>query len=103
MYKRQEMITEELNTTEAQKTVELSKADIGDIVQMGTYEQDGDPETEDPVSYTHLDVYKRQDVYTYGIIINKTPPIIPHTLLFSNELRMDKIISTIPKIIGKYT
>jgi hypothetical protein len=43
------------------------------------------------------------DVYTYGIIINKTPPIIPHTLLFSNELRMDKIISTIPKIIGKYT
>ena len=57
-----EVITEESNTeepepatTEALETVALKDAEIGDIVQMGTYEQDGDPETEDPICWDVLD------------------------------------------------
>ena len=57
-----EVITEESNTeepepatTEALETVVLKDAKIGDIVQMGTYEQDGDPETEDPICWDVLD------------------------------------------------
>ena len=57
-----EVITEESNTeepepatTEALETVTLKDAEIGDIVQMGTYEQDGDPETEDPICWDVLD------------------------------------------------
>ena len=38
----EEMTTEEPATTEALETVALKDAEIGDIVQMGTYEQDGD-------------------------------------------------------------
>ena len=56
------MATEESNTeepepatTEALETVVLKDAEIGDIVQMGTYEQDGDPETEDPICWDVLD------------------------------------------------
>ena len=37
------------------ETVALKDAEIGDIVQMGTYEQDGDPETEDPICWDVLD------------------------------------------------
>ena len=40
---------------EALETVELKRAEVGDIVQMGTYEQDGDPETEDPICWDVLD------------------------------------------------
>ena len=36
---------------EVLETVALKDAEIGDIVQMGTYEQDGDPETEDPICW----------------------------------------------------
>lgn len=57
-----EVITEESNTeepepatTEALETVVLKDAEIGDIVQMGTYEQDGDAETEDPICWDVLD------------------------------------------------
>ena len=57
-----EVATEESNTeepepatTEALETVALKDAEIGDIVQMGTYEQDGDPETEDPICWDVLD------------------------------------------------
>ena len=57
-----EVITEESNTeepepatTEALETVTLKDAEIGDIVQMGTYEQDGDAETEDPSCWDVLD------------------------------------------------
>ena len=57
-----EVATEESNTeepepatTEALETVVLKDAEIGDIVQMGTYEQDGDPETEDPICWDVLD------------------------------------------------
>ena len=57
-----EVITEESNTeepepatTEALETVTLKDAEIGDIVQMGTYEQDGDAETEDPICWDVLD------------------------------------------------
>ncbi len=57
-----EVITEESNTeepepatTEALETVTLKDAEIGDIVQMGTYEQDGDAETEDPICWGVLD------------------------------------------------
>ena len=57
-----EVITEESNTeepepatTEALETVRLKDAEIGDIVQMGTYEQDGDAETEDPICWDVLD------------------------------------------------
>lgn len=57
-----EVITEESNTeepepatTEALETVVLKDAKIGDIVQMGTYEQDGDAETEDPICWDVLD------------------------------------------------
>ena len=57
-----EVATEESNTeepepatTEALETVVLKDAKIGDIVQMGTYEQDGDPETEDPICWDVLD------------------------------------------------
>ena len=57
-----EVITEESNTeepepatTEALETVTLKDAKIGDIVQMGTYEQDGDAETEDPICWDVLD------------------------------------------------
>ena len=56
-----EVATEESNTeepepatTEALETVALKDAEIGDIVQMGTYEQDGDPETEDPICWDVL-------------------------------------------------
>lgn len=42
-------------TTEALETVTLKDAEIGDIVQMGTYEQDGDAETEDPICWDVLD------------------------------------------------
>ena len=35
--------------------VALKDAEIGDIVQMGTYEQDGDTETEDPICWDVLD------------------------------------------------
>lgn len=42
-------------TTEALETVVLKDAKIGDIVQMGTYEQDGDAETEDPICWDVLD------------------------------------------------
>ena len=51
----EEMTTEEPVTTEALETVALKDAEIGDIVQMGTYEQDGDPETEDPICWDVLD------------------------------------------------
>lgn len=34
---------------------ELKRAEVGDIVQMGTYEQDGDTETEDPIYWDVLD------------------------------------------------
>lgn len=57
-----EVITEKSNTeepepatTEALETVTLKDAEIGDIVQMGTYEQDGDAETEDPICWDVLD------------------------------------------------
>ena len=57
-----EVITEESNTeepepatTEALETVTLKDAEIGEIVQMGTYEQDGDAETEDPICWDVLD------------------------------------------------
>ena len=57
-----EVITEESNTEEPEpveaevlETVALKDAEIGDIVQMGTYEQDGDPETEDPICWDVLD------------------------------------------------
>lgn len=57
-----EVITEESNTeepepatTEALETVTLKDAEIGDIVQMGTYEQDGDAETEAPICWDVLD------------------------------------------------
>ena len=57
-----EVITEESNTeepepatTEALETVTLKDAEIGDIVQMGTYEQDGDAETEAPIWWDVLD------------------------------------------------
>ena len=57
-----EVATEESNTeepepatTEALETVVLKDAKIGDIVQMGTYEQDGDAETEDPICWDVLD------------------------------------------------
>ncbi len=42
-------------TTEVLETVALKDAEIGDIVQMGTYEQDGDPATEDPICWDVLD------------------------------------------------
>ena len=51
----EEMTTEEPATTEALETVTLKDAEIGDIVQMGTYEQDGDAETEDPICWDVLD------------------------------------------------
>ena len=51
----EEMTTEEPATTEALETVTLKDAEIGDIVQMGTYEQDGDAETEDPIYWDVLD------------------------------------------------
>ena len=47
--------TEVPATTEALETVVLKDAKIGDIVQMGTYEQDGDAETEDPICWDVLD------------------------------------------------
>ena len=47
--------TEASATTEALETVTLKDAEIGDIVQMGTYEQDGDAETEDPICWDVLD------------------------------------------------
>ena len=47
--------TEVPATTEALETVELKRAEVGDIVQMGTYEQDGDTETEDPIYWDVLD------------------------------------------------
>lgn len=47
--------TEASATTEALETVTLKDAEIGDIVQMGTYEQDGDAETEDPIYWDVLD------------------------------------------------
>lgn len=47
--------TEVSATTEALETVALKDAEIGDIVQMGTYEQDGDLETEDPICWDVLD------------------------------------------------
>ena len=57
-----EVATEESNTeepepatTEALETVTLKDAEIGDIVQMGKYEQDGDAETEDPICWDVLD------------------------------------------------
>ena len=57
-----EVATEESNTeepepatTEALETVVLKDAKIGEIVQMGTYEQDGDAETEDPICWDVLD------------------------------------------------
>ena len=57
-----EVATEESNTeepepatTEALETVVLKDAKIGDIVQMGTYEQDGDAETENPICWDVLD------------------------------------------------
>ena len=40
---------------EVLETVELKRAEVGDIVQMGIYEQDGDPETEDPICWDVLD------------------------------------------------
>ena len=40
---------------EVLETVELKRAEVGDIVQMGTYEQDGDTETEDPIYWDVLD------------------------------------------------
>ena len=47
--------TEVPATTEAMERVALKDAEIGDIVQMGTYEQDGDTETEDPIYWDVLD------------------------------------------------
>ena len=40
---------------EVLETVELKRAEVGDIVQMGNYEQDGDTETEDPIYWDVLD------------------------------------------------
>lgn len=40
---------------EVLETVELKRAEVGDIVQMGTYEQDGNPETDDPICWDVLD------------------------------------------------
>lgn len=40
---------------EALETVALKRAEVGDIVQVGTYEQDGDTETEDPIYWDVLD------------------------------------------------
>ena len=51
----EEMTTEAPATTEELETVALKDAEIGNIVQMGTYEQDGDPETEDPICWDVLD------------------------------------------------
>lgn len=51
----EESDTEASATTEALETVALKDAEIGDIVQMGTYEQDGDPATEDPICWDVLD------------------------------------------------
>ena len=51
----EEMTTEVPATTEALETVALKDTEIGDIVQMGTYEQDGDAETEDPICWDVLD------------------------------------------------
>ena len=53
--KKQVETTEAPATTEALETEALKDAEIGDIVQMGTYEQDGDPETEDPICWDVLD------------------------------------------------
>ena len=53
--KKQVETTEVPATTEALEMVALKDAEIGDIVQMGTYEQDGDPETEDPICWDVLD------------------------------------------------
>ena len=47
--------TEVPATTEALETVALKDAEIGDIVQMGIYEQDGNPETDDPICWDVLD------------------------------------------------
>ena len=47
--------TEVPATTEALETVALKDAEIGDIVQMGIYEQDGNPETDDPICWYVLD------------------------------------------------
>lgn len=40
---------------EVLETVELKRAEVGDIVQMGIYEQDGNPETDDPICWDVLD------------------------------------------------
>ena len=47
--------TEVPATTEALETVALKDAEIGDIVQMGIYEQDENPETDDPICWDVLD------------------------------------------------
>ena len=51
--------TEVPATTEALETVALKDAEIGDIVQMGIYEQDGNPETDDPICWD-MDLIQRR-------------------------------------------
>ena len=50
-----EATTDAALEAEALETVELKRAEVGDIVQVGTYEQDGDTETEDPIYWDVLD------------------------------------------------
>ena len=50
-----EATTDAAVEAEALETVELKCAEVGDIVQVGTYEQDGDTETEDPIYWDVLD------------------------------------------------
>lgn len=50
-----EATTDAAVEAEALETVELKRAEVGDIVQVGTYEQDGDTETEDPIYWDVLD------------------------------------------------
>lgn len=50
-----EATTDAAVEAEVLETVELKRAEVGDIVQMGTYEQDGDTETEDPIYWDVLD------------------------------------------------
>lgn len=50
-----EATTDAAVEAEALETVALKRAEVGDIVQVGTYEQDGDTETEDPIYWDVLD------------------------------------------------
>ena len=87
---------------EALETVELKRAEVGDIVQMGTYEQDGDPDTKDKIfllSWKEAEQYygnrltdasglgrkpsravlqKREAIFT-DIIIEELPAMYPYS------------------------